>query len=123
MADKGKTYKTATGATQWTRDLDAKGQSSSTIRNLKDRVTRDFTKLSTKDFKDKYGSSYKSVMARLEAANSARASQNMKEIDGGKESSTSKMYDSWEKSDVSRYSKGGYANCGASMKPDGKRRK
>lgn len=134
MADKakGKSYTTATGAKQWTKDLDIKGESAKALSAARSRVTKDFDELSSKGFKKKYGITYTDAIARIEAANSARGSKSMREISGGKSDSTTEMFDRWEKKDVAitakerkkgGYAKGGYVNCGASVKPNGKAKK
>jgi hypothetical protein len=134
MADKakGKSYTTATGARQWSKDVNEKGESAKALRAARSRILHDLGKLSSKDFKKKYGVTYTDAVARIHAADSARSSKNIKEISGKKSNSTTEMYDEFEKGDVAKtakerkkagYAKGGYVNCGASVKPNGKSKK
>jgi hypothetical protein len=134
MADKakGKSYTTATGAKQWSKDVNVKGESAKALSAARSRILDDLMKLSSKDFKKKYGVTYTDAVARIDAADSARGSKSMREISGGKSDSTSEIFDRWEKRDVAitakerkkgGYAKGGYVNCGASVKPNGKSKK
>jgi hypothetical protein len=142
MTDKstGKSYTTATGAKQWTKDLDLKGESAKALRDAEVRISKDFEKLDTKAFKEKYGVTYRDAIARIRAADSARASKNIKEdairrgLDDKTSSSRTEMFDKSEKRDVATtakerkkggYAKGGMvkANCGASMAPNRKAKK
>jgi hypothetical protein len=136
MTDKstGKSYTTATGARMWTRDVNEKGQSAKALRGARSRILDDLGKLSSKDFKKKYGVTYTDAVARIDAADSARSSKNVKEISGKKSNSTTEMYDEFEKRAVARtakerkkggYAKGGMvkANCGASVPPNRKAKK
>jgi hypothetical protein len=134
MTDKstGKSYTTATGARQWSKDVNEKGQSAKALNAAKFRIIKDFDELSSKAFKKKYGITYTDAMARIHAADSARSSKNIKDISGKKSNSTTEMYDDFEKRDVDTtakerkkggYAKGGYVNCGASVPPNRKAKK
>jgi phage shock protein A len=140
MTDKstGKSYTTATGARQWTKDITTRGESAKALRDAESRIQKDFTKLSSKAFKEKYGVKYIDAISRLSAASNAMNSQNIKEISGGKSNSATRMYDRnekrWEntrkeaapaKKEKSKYAKGGMvkANCGASVPPNRKAKK
>jgi hypothetical protein len=126
---KGKSYTTATGARQWTRDTRPKGESAKALSAASDRILDDLVKLSAKDFKKKHGVTYKEASSRLSAAGWAKASEHIKEI-VGKSDTTTELYDKFEKKYAKSekkakggYAKGGYVNCGASVKPNGKSKK
>ena len=129
---KGKSYTTATGARQWSKDVNVKGESAKALSAARSRILDDLVKLSSKDFKKKYGVTYTDAVARIHAADSARLSKSVKEISGKKSNSTTEMFDEFEKRDVATtakerkkggYAKGGYVNCGASVPPNRKAKK
>ena len=136
MTDKstGKSYTTATGAKQWTKDITTRGESAKALSDAEARIDKDHMKLSSKEFKEKYGVTYIDAISRLSAASNAMNSKNIKEISGGKSNSATDMYDKNEKRNVATtakerkkggYAKGGMvkANCGASMAPNRKAKK
>lgn len=121
------TRRTAGGAQQYDRELDTYGSSRTNSMRVSAAMRRDLSNLSPSEFQDKYGVSFREASARLDAADAARSSENIRRVTNG-ESSTSKMYDRWERNAQGRgrgYAKGGLvkANCGASMKPNRKAKK
>jgi hypothetical protein len=112
-----------------------KGQSAKALRGARSRILDDLGKLSSKDFKKKYGVTYTDAIARISAADSARSSKNIKEISGGKSLTVQlKCMMNLKNVHVARtakerkkggYAKGGMvkANCGASVPPNRKAKK
>ena len=122
-----RTTPTAGGAQQWDRNNSAAGPSNDTNFRLTNAMRRDLVDLGPRAFEDKHGVSYRKAQALLDAADSARNSRSIRNI-AGRRNSTTDMYDSFEARAQSRargYNKGGMvkANCGASVKPNGKARK
>jgi GNAT superfamily N-acetyltransferase len=117
MADKKKTlktYKTAAGAQQY-GDSDA-------WRKLSRKITKDFVNLSTSDFKKKYGADAYQMYDKVHAGESASVAKKYKEEGFGKrlvkqlEGYEKEWQDSSKKKGPTKMARGGYANCGASMK-------
>lgn len=117
-----KTYTTAAGAQQAGEYKD--------FDKVKRRALNDFTRMSPADFKKKYGKNMFEAIRKISAAENAAYSKRAKDRgdEGGVE-----LGDKFEKDDlkmakrykesnmskggaVKKYNKGGYANCGASMK-------
>ena len=126
MADKKKTlktYKTAAGAQQYGDDK-AWGK-------LARKITKDFVDLSTSDFKKKYGADAYQMYKKVHAGESASKAKEYKEKGFGdllvkqseghekewQDSSKKKGPTKMARGGMAKYNKGGYANCGASMKP------
>ena len=124
MADKKKTlktYKTAAGAQQYGDD---RAWSKVTLK-----ITKDFVNLSAEDFKKKYGVDAYKAYQKTVSGDFASKAQSYKEH--GLSDRLVKQLEGYEKdfSDKSKkkrpakMARGGYVNCGASTKPNGKSRK
>lgn len=130
MADKKKKplkmYKTEAGAQQ--------GGDAKSWEKLGKTLEKDIKTMSDSAFKDKYGTGKLEAQSRIYAGESASRAKALKDK-GSRTDGIDEEY--WDKSlktmrsidklsrlpKAKNYAKGGYANCGASMKPDGKRRK
>ena len=116
MADKKKTlktYKTAAGAQQYGDDI-AWGKLSS-------KITKDFVDLSTSDFKKKYGADAYQMYKKVHAGEQASKAKAYKEVGLNRVSKQAedfekKWQDSSKKKGPTKMARGGYANCGASVK-------
>ena len=109
-------------------------ESIATQSNLAKKYDRDLERLGVKGFKDKYGVSYNKAQDMLaEGGYGDKANKYREKF--GEDNDSAKMYDELAKRSaksqgkakggmaVKKYAKGGYANCGASVKPNGKSRK
>lgn len=119
MAEKKKTlktYKTAAGAQQYGDDK--------AWRKLSERLIKDIENLDRAEFKKKYGIGKLEAQSRIFAGNAAAYDKKAK--DEKRPSSligSEKYWDSDKKTmrkldnaGMAKYNKGGYANCGASVK-------
>ena len=106
-----------------------------TASKLSRKYDLELAKLGTKGFKDKYGVSYRKAQLMLVEGSSGDKANAYRERSSEAADGVAAMYDKFAKDAAKKqgkakggmatkkYAKGGYANCGASVKPNGKSRK
>jgi hypothetical protein len=106
-----------------------------TADSLGRKYDREMSKLGPKGFKEKYGVSYRKARDMLLEGTDGDKANTYREKYGKTAEGTAAMYDKFAEEAakrqgkakggmaVKKYAKGGYANCGASVPPNGKSRK